>query len=980
MEVWDAPPLPARAAGRAKPVFVGRAAETAAAEQGWAAVRSGARELIFIGGEPGAGKSRLVEEIAVALHRRGAVVLIGSCSAEPGPPYGPFVECLEQLLGGTAEGVLAEYMPGSARELLRLTPLVRRHRPDLQPPPGDDSDYRRELFDALTGLLQSVGQVRPVVCVLEDLHWAGTPTLQLLSHLTQHSARSRLLLLCTHRTTAPDRSDELTYAIADLYRLDGVRRIDLPGLSAEEVAQYLVAEGGLPVRRAREYATVLRDQTGGNPFFLREMWRDIAARGGAAQVRRSAPLAPASIRDTLQRRLSRLALPEREVLETAAVLGDGGAVRILVAACGGDPGETLSALDTAARFGLVDAEELTTGRVAFPHTLTRQAVLDLVSPSRRALLHARVGDVLQSSGDGSPQVVRQLAYHFARASALGYGGKAAEYLALSAREAERSLAFEDAAAWYVRAAELLDGPEPEREELRFAAARSCFRAGDTAGARNLYLRLSDSRDPGVRLRAAVGYEDAIWRPGLPGADACALLSRALDDMPADPDDPGYVRALASLGRAMAFTGDGRAGAVGEQALEYARRLGDKRLLTHALQAMLWHAVAPDSIDDQLGVAAELAPLARESQDWDALGIAAIFRSAIAYAHADPDAWSDAVADLDRAVRGSGQPFMAYMRGCSDYAHAFLRGDFAAAERIAEDLLDVGRSFGPDDTEGPYGLQMYMVRRETGALEAIRPLVDVVRQAQATWEPGLLALYTELGLAGQARSLLHLLLQNSHVAQVRQSWWAQQTAVLVFLAEAAVALRDADAARRLRPLLAPFTGLQLIAGHFVAVFGPADAYLASLDSVLGDNESAERLFERALDQNRALGSVVHRAAILAAWADHLRSRGELSRRYEQMRDEARRLAASTEQVRLVRMLDNPTADAAGLTAREIDVLRLLARGRSNRDIATELRISENTAANHVRSILIKTGAANRTQVAMMAVARHWVDDHAPELAP
>ena len=131
---------------RAKPVFVGRAAETAAAEQGWAAVRSGTRELIFIGGEPGAGKSRLVEEIAAALHRRGAVVLMGTCSPEPGPRYEPFAECLEQLLGGTADGVLAEHMGGSAGELLRLTPLVRRHCPDLQPPPGDDSDYRRELF------------------------------------------------------------------------------------------------------------------------------------------------------------------------------------------------------------------------------------------------------------------------------------------------------------------------------------------------------------------------------------------------------------------------------------------------------------------------------------------------------------------------------------------------------------------------------------------------------------------------------------------------------------------------------------------------------------------------------------------------------------------------------------------------------------------------------------------------------------------
>ena len=151
-------------------------------------------------------------------------------------------------------------------------------------------------------------------------------------------------------------------------------------------------------------------------------------------------------------------------------------------------------------------------------------------------------------------------------------------------------------------------------------------------------------------------------------------------------------------------------------------------------------------------------------------------------------------------------------------------------------------------------------------------------------------------------------------------------------------------------------------------------------MLGDDESAERLFERALDQNRLLRSAVHRAAILAAWAGHLRSRGDLSRRYEEMRDEARRLAASTGQVRLVRMLETPTPHAAGLTAREIDVLRLISRGRSNRDIAAELRITENTAANHVRSILIKTGAANRTQVAMMAVSRRWVDDHASDFTP
>ena len=241
--------------------------------------------------------------------------------------------------------------------------------------------------------------------------------------------------------------------------------------------------------------------------------------------------------------------------------------------------------------------------------------------------------------------------------------------------------------------------------------------------------------PRFRLRAAIGYENAAWRPGLPGTQARALLAHALEGVPEDLDDPRYVRALASLGRATAFTGDAEGSRpLADLALGQARLLGDRQLLRHALETMMWQPGRPASVGRHLALATELTPLAKEAQDWSALGTASVFRCAIAYLYADRAAWTVAAADLDLSVRGTGQPFIAFMRRAGDYAHAFLRGDFAAAARVAEDLLERGRSFGPDDTEGTYGLQMYMIQRETGALEQVRPLLGAIRQSSGTWEP------------------------------------------------------------------------------------------------------------------------------------------------------------------------------------------------------------------------------------------------------
>src|SRR5262249_12565099 len=137
-----------------------------------------------------------------------------------------------------------------------------------------------------------------------------------------------------------------------------------------------------------------------------------------------------------------------------------------------------------------------------------------------------------------------------------------------------------------------------------------------------------------------------------------------EGVPENPDDPSYVWALASLGRATAFTGNvERSRELTEQALHHARRLGDEQVLRHALEAMMWQHAEPQNVGRHLALAAELGRLAKAAGDWTALGTAAVFSCAIAYLHADRAAWVTATADVDLAVRGSGEQFLAFMRRC-----------------------------------------------------------------------------------------------------------------------------------------------------------------------------------------------------------------------------------------------------------------------------------------------------------------------------
>jgi predicted ATPase len=236
---------------------------------------------------------------------------------------------------------------------------------------------------------------------------------------------------------------------------------------------------------------------------------------------------PATLGDTVAARLAGLDERVRETVDLAAVIGDGIDLPTLVRAGSADRDVSMDAIDAAVAVCVLEPVVGTGDRYAFVHSITRQVVLDRLPHTRCTALHARVAQTLEAHGD--PALAPRIAHHYLAAHVLGHHERARHYAVAAARQAAHSLAFEEAALWFDRAATLPDTPEDVRAQLSFEAATNHVRAGDFARAREIYVRLTTMADPLVRLRAAMGLEEAVGRPGLADCRAADLLAGALAD-------------------------------------------------------------------------------------------------------------------------------------------------------------------------------------------------------------------------------------------------------------------------------------------------------------------------------------------------------------------------------------------------------------------------------------------------------------------
>jgi DNA-binding SARP family transcriptional activator len=452
--------------------FVGRREELERLMQKLGAARSGTGGLAFLVGEPGIGKTRLLEEFTA---RAGARVLSGRCfEAEFARPFGPFAEAISSYAQSCEAERLQEELGSFGAVVAKIVPELRDRLPNLPEPIALNPDEERfRLLDAVAQALWAFSDRAPLVLVLDDLHWADGGTVALLRYLARFLQRHPVLLVGAYRDMELDREHPLADALVALHREVGLERIALSGLPRETVTELLemITPGEVPAN----FADVITVETAGNPFFMREILLYLLEEEklNPESGRFSPPISiqlgiPQSVRAVIGRRLSRLSNAANSLLNTAS--GFGGMFRFDIAANAADLEEAnaLDALDEALEAQLLR----TTGdpeAYDFAHALVRHALYGELSPARRVRLHRRLAQEMERVDGDRGEHAGEIATQWHRSLAIPGAERGVPHCIAAADAAQRAAAHEEAASFLGMALDLL--PEADARRARLLARR-----------------------------------------------------------------------------------------------------------------------------------------------------------------------------------------------------------------------------------------------------------------------------------------------------------------------------------------------------------------------------------------------------------------------------------------------------------------------------------------------------------------------------
>ncbi len=948
--------------------LVGRASQTAVLSDAFAAAASGRTTVVLVGGEAGIGKSRLLSEFTASLGSSVRVVRGQCCDlAGQGIPYVAFVAALHHLAADAGVPWVARAAGPGSRELARLVP-------QLGPVPPESDLGRGRLFEAMATLLEHCAAERPTVLVLEDLHWAHASTRDLLTFLIRNLQECRLLMLLTFRDDDLHPGHPLQGLVADLLRHPRVQRIELPRLGRDDVAAMLTGLGGTPPEPHQLEAAVAR--SGGVPFFV-----EVIAQMGDT----TSDLAP-SLRDQLLVALPPLSACCTPVLRAASVAGSrippDQLAEVVSMPAGCD-------LDAAVR-ELVDRHVLVVGSqragYRFRHALLREAVASDLLPAESQRLHERWARCLEASTLGGEAVV-EAAHHWFAAGALQQAFRSSVQAADTART---MYAFGEQLLLLERVLRLWDQVEPtdrcgaDRVALLEGAADAAWRAGEPDRAGGLLAEAVDEvRQRGERDRyARLLVRQATYSRDYAGTDVLPLLDEALSQCPAGRPSALRAEILADVAVWHNMRGHvAQAADLGAQAVAEGERCGDERSTALALGVLGAARAEQGDVEQGLAMVERSRCISARLGFGAGQVMAFIRRSGILLASGRLEAAVEAGRAGRELARSLGDERQLGAFIVANEAEALLGlGRWDEALALLERTL-AKRPPAPTAASLRVLRATVLTRRGTPAADTevatVRGLVDEFDREPQQWIPAL-ALRAEWAtlhdrLDDVAAALAELGTREVSSESAQELLWP----LLASIAAAVPALPE------LRSPLEQLVARTPRPAHQ----GEVDPWPTVVAAELDDDPRSWQRAVASLTAPGVEGPVYLRAYSQLRWAESLAAAGRpgdaarpLGSAAQTLRDLgadpllARAIAcARREHVPLPHGIGTPTRAQGplGLTGRELEVLALVAAGRSNAEIAHDLVISTKTAAVHVSHILRKMGVSSRTQAAAVAFAQGLV---------
>jgi DNA-binding CsgD family transcriptional regulator/tetratricopeptide (TPR) repeat protein len=982
-----------------RPPLVGRAAELGRLTGLLADAEAGRPVVVLVSGDAGVGKTRLATELTAVAGRRGFTVLTGHCAElADSVPYLPLADALRSAATGPA-----------VRDAVAARPVLSRLLPDGQPGGPDGAEQgmaQQQLFGAVLGMLAELAAAAPVLLLLEDLHWADRSTRDLVTFLSRVLHRERIALVVTYRTDDLHRRHPLRPVVAELQRLPSVTAIDLRPLSAAAMAEHLTALSGGVLGWPVMDQVISRAE--GNAYYAEELLT--AASAGLADGRPGADGStglPAELSDLLLARMERLSAAAQRVLRVAAVAGRHVDDELVMRASGLGAAEYEEATReaVAARLLVPDGDR----GLAFRHALLREAIYADLLPGERTRLHGQLAELL--SDESRPGSAAELAYH-----ALASHDIPAAFAASvrAGAEAERLAAPAEAHRHYDLALSLWERvTEPEklggidRGDLALRSAVAAADAGDISRAASQLRRLLSLIDPAAspELASRANQRLAVYLMDL-DEDAAALTAAraAVAALPADPPSTRRAQALATLAITLLAAGEhGAAQASAEQARAAGRAAGAPWVVADALVTL--GMLAERSGRPKTAAASYQRALA-EARKSDMLGVELRATFAVARLELESGDLDAASSTAHQGILLAGEAGLAmalygYDLQYLHYLAHYNQGEWGHAQEIAD------------------GFALRVTSEAEARLSAMALFIavaqgsDAVDQRRAWLEPFLARdLFTEYIAAGLLAEhawwqgdLAGALTQSEATIKATLAWGGPDAPQLIrvsavwlsALADQATAARAAgDAALAQRSVQEAGRAIGFARAGAGAGGGPRARRGLGVDGQ-GWLARAEAEFRRASGENEpgawqavldAFGPQFRYEAARSRWrlAEALAEAGDRDAAQQQWA-----LAAATADELGAAPLRAALADlgrrarlAAGsgvgsgsgprgagrgpldtLTGREVEVLRLLAAGHSNREIAAELFIAPKTASVHVSNILGKLGASSRTEAAAIA---------------